>query len=178
MTRRANHWHIFIVALIPTPAPGTGRGLFVSGGLNRAGGDATFPFCRRIFAVPSRALGSREMAMKQLLVGALIVGSLLTFEARAQERAGDAALGALSGAVVLGPVGAVAGAFIGYAAGPSIARSWGIRRSASRSRARHAAQPGPAPQQQAVAAVNSPPPVRTSPLPARRTAPPPVQGFD
>ena len=35
----------------------------------------------------------------------------------AQERAGDAALGALSGAVVLGPVEAVAGAVIGLTAG-------------------------------------------------------------
>lgn len=50
-------------------------------------------------------------------------------------RPGDAALGALSGAVVLGPVGAVAGAVVGYAAGPSIARSWGFdRRGASRHR--------------------------------------------
>lgn len=116
--------------------------------------------------------------MKKLLVGALIAGSLFSFEATAQERAGSAALGAVSGAVVLGPVGAVAGAFIGYTAGPSIARSWGIRRSASRSRARHAAQSGSAPQQQAVAAASSPPPVRTSPLPSRRAAPPPVQGFE
>jgi hypothetical protein len=46
-------------------------------------------------------------------------------------RPGDAALGALSGAVVLGPVGAVAGAVVGYAAGPSIARSWGFNRRAS-----------------------------------------------
>jgi predicted lipid-binding transport protein (Tim44 family) len=50
--------------------------------------------------------------------------------ARADEhRGGDAALGALSGAVVFGPVGAVAGAVVGYTAGPSIARSWGFRRS-------------------------------------------------
>jgi hypothetical protein len=48
----------------------------------------------------------------------------------AQERLGSAALGALSGAVVLGPVGAVAGAAIGYMAGPAIANSWGVRRSA------------------------------------------------
>ena len=116
--------------------------------------------------------------MKKLLVGALIVLAFVSFEARAQERAGSAALGAVSGAVVLGPIGAVAGAFIGYTAGPSIARSWGIRRSASRSRARHAIHSGPAPQQQTVAAVNSPPPVRTSPLPAKRAAPPPVQGFE
>jgi hypothetical protein len=50
----------------------------------------------------------------------------------AQERAGDAALGVVSGAVVLGPIGAAAGALIGYTAGPAIARSWGIRRSKPR----------------------------------------------
>jgi hypothetical protein len=49
--------------------------------------------------------------------------------ALAQNRGGDAALGALSGAVVLGPVGAVAGAVIGYTAGPAIAHSWGFNRS-------------------------------------------------
>jgi hypothetical protein len=37
------------------------------------------------------------------------------------------ALGAVSGAVVLGPIGAVAGALIGYTAGPAISRSWGVR---------------------------------------------------
>jgi hypothetical protein len=52
-------------------------------------------------------------------------------------RPGDAALGALSGAVVFGPVGAVAGAVVGYAAGPSIARSWGFDRRGS---ARHRRQ--------------------------------------
>ena len=117
--------------------------------------------------------------MKKLLVGALIAGSFFAFEARAQERAGSAALGAVSGAVVLGPIGAVAGAFIGYTAGPSIARSWGVRRSVSRSsRARHATQSGRAPQQQAAAATSPPPSVRTSPLPAQRAALPPVQGFE
>jgi hypothetical protein len=50
----------------------------------------------------------------------------------AQERAGNAALGALSGAVVLGPVGALAGAVVGYIAGPSIAQSWGLRRSSTK----------------------------------------------
>src|SRR5262249_25359469 len=54
----------------------------------------------------------------------------------AGERVGDAALGALSGAVVLGPVGAVAGAVIGYTAGPSIADSWGFRRSEPRQSAK------------------------------------------
>ena len=51
------------------------------------------------------------------------------------QRAGDAALGAVAGAVVLGPVGAVAGAFVGYTAGPSISRSWGLEgRRSSRHR--------------------------------------------
>ena len=45
--------------------------------------------------------------MKKLLVVALVAASFISFEARAQNRAGDAALGAVSGAVVLGPVGAV-----------------------------------------------------------------------
>jgi hypothetical protein len=54
----------------------------------------------------------------------------------AGERVGEAALGALSGAVVLGPVGAVAGAVIGYTAGPAIADSWGLRRSESRQSAK------------------------------------------
>src|SRR5213075_556803 len=55
--------------------------------------------------------------------------------ALAQNRGGDAALGALSGAVVLGPIGAVAGAVVGYTAGPSIARSLGFdRRGSSRHR--------------------------------------------
>ena len=48
----------------------------------------------------------------------------------------DAALGALSGAIVLGPIGAVAGAAVGYAAGPAIASTWGLRRSDPPHRAR------------------------------------------
>jgi hypothetical protein len=55
------------------------------------------------------------------------------------QRAGDAALGAVAGAVVLGPVGAVAGAFVGYTAGPSISRSWGLEGSRS-SRRRQASR--------------------------------------
>jgi len=42
----------------------------------------------------------------------------------AQERAGDAALGAISGALVGGPIGAVAGGVIGFTAGPNISRGW------------------------------------------------------
>ena len=116
--------------------------------------------------------------MKTLLVATLIAGCLISFEARAQERAGDAALGALSGAVVLGPVGAVAGAFIGYAAGPSIARSWGLRRSAPPSqRTRRVARDGSTTQ--VTANVSSPAPVRAAEsLPAKRGAPPPVQALE
>ena len=56
------------------------------------------------------------------------------------QRAGDAALGAVAGAVVLGPVGAVAGAFVGYTAGPSISRSWGLEGSRSSRHRRPAAR--------------------------------------
>jgi hypothetical protein len=122
--------------------------------------------------------------MKKLLVTALIAASFFSLQAQAQERAGSAALGAVSGAVVLGPVGAVAGAFIGYAAGPSIARSWGLRRSGSPSRDasrpgdRHIAQSSPGTQQQMAAQASSPPVVKSPDiLPTKKTAPP-VQGFE
>jgi hypothetical protein len=64
--------------------------------------------------------------MRGRLAAAMIAVALTSSAALAQERMGDAALGAVSGAVVLGPVGAAAGAVIGYTAGPAIARSWGI----------------------------------------------------
>jgi len=115
--------------------------------------------------------------MRIVLVGALIAGALLSFEARAQERAGDAALGAVSGAVVLGPVGAVAGALIGYTAGPSISRSWGVRRSSSRARVQQTPQTSAAPEPQITASVASPPPAKPSAPPAA-AKPPPVQGFE
>src|SRR3954471_10413784 len=73
-------------------------------------------------------------------------------------RDGDAALGALSGAVVFGPVGAVAGAVVGYTAGPSIARSWGFRRSrAARS------QQVRRPVRDSQAAMTEPPPSQAAP---------------
>src|SRR5262249_25514111 len=67
--------------------------------------------------------------MKKILAAAAITLAFAPSGVLAQERVGDAALGALSGAVVLGPVGAVAGAVVGYTAGPSIAHSWGLKRS-------------------------------------------------
>jgi hypothetical protein len=63
--------------------------------------------------------------MARTFTAAAMILLLAPSAALAQERATDAALGAVSGAVVLGPIGAVAGALIGYSAGPSISRSWG-----------------------------------------------------
>jgi hypothetical protein len=130
--------------------------------------------------------------MRKLLVAALIAGSIISFEAKAQERAGSAALGAVSGAIVLGPVGAVAGALIGYTAGPVIAHSWGVGHSTSRSSARRVTQAS-APTQEAAAKVTPlpvakpaeavagksvPPVAKTTPeIVASKTAPP-VQGLE
>ena len=113
--------------------------------------------------------------MKKLLVAALIAATFLSFEAKAQERAGSAALGALSGAVVLGPVGAVAGAFIGYSAGPAIAHSWGVGHS--RSRARRTAQANVWTEQHAAAKVTPLPVAKPEPVAAGKSIPP-AQGFD
>jgi hypothetical protein len=67
--------------------------------------------------------------MKKIVIAAVIAIWCVPSATRADERVGDAALGAVSGAVILGPIGAVAGAAIGYAAGPAIANAWGLRRS-------------------------------------------------
>src|SRR3954453_16838736 len=82
----------------------------------------------------------RNGNMIKAIIGAAVILVIATSAASAQHRAGDAALGAVSGAVVLGPVGAVAGAFIGYSAGPSIARSWGIDRSRAARQRRQASR--------------------------------------
>jgi hypothetical protein len=74
--------------------------------------------------------------MKKIVVAAVVAVWCVPSATFAGERVGDAALGALSGAVVLGPVGAVAGAVIGYTAGPSIADSWGLKRSEPRQSAK------------------------------------------
>ncbi|MGP0092701.1 MAG: DNA-directed RNA polymerase subunit N [Xanthobacteraceae bacterium] len=68
--------------------------------------------------------------MKRIFAASMTVAavSFASLEAVAQERVGDAALGALSGAVFFGPVGAVAGAMVGYTTGPSIAHAWGMQR--------------------------------------------------
>ena len=57
---------------------------------------------------------------------AVVAVGLIATPAAAGERLGDAAMGALAGAVVLGPVGAVAGGVVGYVKGPNIAHGMGL----------------------------------------------------
>lgn len=127
--------------------------------------------------------------MTKALITALAILACVPASALAQERAGDAALGAVSGAVVLGPVGAVAGALIGYTAGPSIARSWGIRGSQSakhRQPPRRAAASSDASRTRKAMAANGPmraagnpaPPVQAAPAVPAQAPAPPVQAFD
>jgi hypothetical protein len=73
---------------------------------------------------------SGDGAMTTLVASGMLAATI-TFapSAEAGERAGDAALGAVAGAVAAGPVGLVAGGMIGYTAGPGIATEWGVRRS-------------------------------------------------
>jgi hypothetical protein len=92
------------------------------------------------------------------------------------QRAGDAALGAVAGAVVLGPVGAIAGAFVGYTAGPSISRSWGLESSRSSRHRRLASRDsvrGARAEASSADASRSAGPSRQAP--AAKTALPPVQ---
>jgi len=131
--------------------------------------------------------------MNKALITAIVLLTGVPACAAAQERAGSAALGAVSGAVVFGPVGAVAGAVIGYTAGPSIARSWGAggsrsarHRQPSRREASHVAAPRTRQAMEANgrmrAASNPPiqaaPAVQAAPVAPVQTTPPPVQGFD
>lgn len=96
---------------------------------------------------------------------AVIVAFVMTIStaAVAGERATSAALGAVSGAVVLGPVGAVAGAFIGYTAGPSMSRAWGVRgRSASSRQPRRTAGNEPVAYRESQAAMPAPSSARSA----------------
>ena len=129
--------------------------------------------------------------MNKALMTAVVILACAPAGAVAQERAGDAALGAVSGAVVLGPIGAVAGAVVGYTAGPSIARSWGVRGSRSarhrqppRREAYRAAATGTPPRVREAMDANGEaraagnPPVQAAPTASPQTSMPPVQGFD
>jgi hypothetical protein len=85
--------------------------------------------------------GERAETMNKIVTVAIVAAGIVAagiglapIAAGAQERAGDAALGALSGALVGGPIGLVAGGVVGFTAGPSIARSWGLRNRHYRAR--------------------------------------------
>jgi hypothetical protein len=112
--------------------------------------------------------------MKSIVV---VIGIVLAFvsSAHAGERVGDAALGALSGAVVFGPVGLVAGAVVGYTAGPSIAQSWRNNRHHSRQRVHAAKRPAHVAARQE-RAHKAPPPGEVTPAPG--AGGPPVQGLE
>jgi hypothetical protein len=123
--------------------------------------------------------------MKKTLAFAALGLSVMSANALAGEhRGGDAALGALSGAVVFGPVGALAGALVGFAAGPGIAQSWGLRGSRTARHARRSAgqETGsaatasqPAQREQA----SSPPAAQPHPpSPATASTTPPVQTLE
>jgi hypothetical protein len=122
--------------------------------------------------------------MKKLIVAAVVAGTFISVPAQAQDRGGSAVLGAVSGLVVFGPVGAAAGAVVGYTAGPAIANSWGIRQP--RSKVRRAARSGPVAKQQAAATVAPTPVAKTQPPPVAQTpatvastkSPPPIQTFE
>jgi hypothetical protein len=118
--------------------------------------------------------------MKKAL--AALALSVMSSNALAGEhRGGDAALGALSGAVVFGPVGALAGALVGFTAGPGIAQSWGLRGSSTARRARRSAR-----QETGTAATagqreqaSSPPAGQPQPpSPATASTTPPVQTLE
>jgi len=118
--------------------------------------------------------------MKKTVVIMALALPLLSSQARADEhRGGDAALGALSGAVVFGPIGAIAGAAVGYTAGPSIAHAWGFRRSRSAARRTRPARQDVS-QASGAPAASAAPAAAPIPLPAPRTASsaPPVQGLE
>jgi len=71
--------------------------------------------------------------MKRIVTVAFVAAALLApvllvqAPANAGERVLDGALGGVSGAIVFGPVGLVAGGLTGYVAGPDIARGLGLK---------------------------------------------------
>ena len=122
--------------------------------------------------------------MKKILAFAALGLSLMSSNALAGEhRGGDAALGALSGAVVFGPVGALAGAVVGFTAGPGIARSWGLRgsrsaRRAPRSTGQETGTAATASQPSQREQANSPPAGQPRPPSPATASTPPVQTLE
>src|ERR1700754_3560668 len=122
--------------------------------------------------------------MKWKVAFSILALSLATQASADEHRGGDAALGALSGAVVLGPIGAVAGAVVGYTAGPSIAHAWGFRRGHTAHQRAHPARQDAQASASPAQAPRPAAPVRATPQPraavAARTGsrPPPVQTLE
>jgi phage tail tape-measure protein len=122
--------------------------------------------------------------MNKTLIAAVIVVALAPVGASAQERVGDAALGAASG-LILGPVGVVAGAVVGYTVGPNIASAWGMRRSQRVHRTTHYARRtprsstvAPGPNQQFASVPEQAPEAAPAAAPAPGPAPVPAQSFE
>ena len=113
------------------------------------------------------------------IITAAIIALVLPSAALAGERHGDEALGALSGAIVLGPVGLVAGAVIGYTAGPSIARSWRNNRHHPRTQRRAKGPARVASRQRSSAPAATAAPGEVTPArPAPGVGGPPAQGLE
>ncbi len=115
--------------------------------------------------------------MKKL--AAIVVAMTVSTAAVAGERVTDTALGAVAGAVVLGPIGAAAGAFIGYTAGPSMSRAWGVRgRSASARHQRRTASNEPAAYRDSQAAMRGPAAAQPAAAKPAASKPPAVQPLE
>lgn len=107
---------------------------------------------------------------KQIAIAVMAV--TVSTAAVAGERATGAALGAVSGAVVLGPIGAVAGAFIGYTAGPSMSRAWGVRGNSSARAPRRTASNEARSYRESQAAMGGPSAAAAAPRTPKAKAPP------
>lgn len=75
------------------------------------------------------------MFAKSPPMAVLLVAAMVTLPGSAKADApkvGNTAMGAVAGAVVLGPLGLLAGGVIGYAAGEDIARGMGLKKKRKR----------------------------------------------